>query len=353
MAKQQIANRAGAFRIVLLVCCFAALLLFWSCSRRPSSPEVVLYSSADDALLRLIADEFQKQSHITVKIVGDTEATKTTGLVERLIAELARPRADVWWSSEPLGTIRLAREGLLQPIPPEVASSLDTGWPRELIAPDGTWRGFASRARVIVYNTAKLPTPPATLADLTQPRFKGRVGIARPQFGTTRGQMGALLAQFGEPAFRTWLEGLRQNGVRLYDGNSAVVRAVAFGEIDAGLTDTDDVYAGKREGWPVELVFAPAALGPTSEPDEVMLLPNTAALVRGGPHPREAAALLAFLLSEKAERLLATSESRNIPWRSALARDLLITPVPARLPSLVHAAGAADKAVVSCDAILR
>jgi iron(III) transport system substrate-binding protein len=351
MTTQPIANQIRARAVGLLLCCFVALLLSAGCRRQPANPTVTLYSSADDALLRLIADDFQKQSHITIQIVGDTEATKTTGLVERLIAERSRPRADVWWSSEPFGTIRLAQEGLLQSAPADI---VQPDWPENLRAPDRTWYGFASRARVVVYSTQRLDAAPKTLADLAQPRFKNRIGMARPQFGTTRGQMGALLAQFGEPAFRAWLTSLRDNGIRLYDGNSAVVHAVAFGEIDVGLTDTDDVYAGQREGWPVDLVFAPAAIGPTDRPDSALLLPNTAGLIRGGPHPPEADALLAYLLSERAERLLATSESRNIPWRPALAQELGIgTASKTRIPDLPSAAAASTQAVAICEEILK
>jgi iron(III) transport system substrate-binding protein len=342
---------SAALVAVLLACC----------SRRPAPPGVILYSSADDALIRLISSEFTRRTGIDVKIVGDTEATKTTGLVERLIAEKPRPRADVWWSSEPFGTIRLSQEGLLAPIPPEVASALEPDWPAALRAapapsPEDTWRGFASRVRVIVYSTTKLKDePPRTLQALTEPRLKGRIGMARPQFGTTRGQMGALLAAAGEPAFRAWIQGLRANGVRLYDGNSAVVRAVAYGEIDAGLTDSDDVYAGQREGWAVDRTLAPAGFPPPAPPIPAMLLPNTAALVRGGPHPEQGAGLLKFLLSPDAERLLAKSESRNIPWRPALAKELgLELPAGlASLPDLDKAAASTTRAVSVCDELLR
>ena len=77
--------------------------------------------------------------------------------------------------------------------------------------------------------------------------------MARPQFGTTRSQMAYLLSSCGEELFRKWLNQLHEGHIRLYDGNSAVVRAVAMGEIDAGLTDSDDVAAGRREKWPVAM----------------------------------------------------------------------------------------------------
>lgn len=316
----------------------------------------MLYSSVDDALLRDIVAVFERECNVNVKLVGDTEATKTTGLVERLASEKDRPRADVWWSSEPFGTIRLAHEGVLEAYTSGEEKGMEGGWPKEFRGRGGTWYGFASRVRVIVYSTDKgRPEPPHTLGDLTAARFAGRIGMARPQFGTTRGQMGGLLAEFGEPALRAWLAGLKSNRVRLYDGNSAVVKAVAYGEIDAGLTDTDDVYAGQREGWKVAMAMAPARLGggTATADDRAMLIPNTVARVKGGPHPKEAATLIDFLLSERCERMMAKSESRNIPVRAWLATDLGQEQAASRLPDLERAAEGIPAAMRACDEILK
>jgi iron(III) transport system substrate-binding protein len=284
-----------------LVAVLAAMCWPAGCGRQAPPREVVLYSSVDDYLLREVLPAFEKQSGIPVRLVGDTEATKTTGLVERLLAERDHPRADVWWSSEPFGTIRLQQEGMLAPF------SVAEGWPSGFRAADQTWHGFALRSRVIAFNTRKLSEKdaPRTVKELADPVWKGRIGMARPQFGTTRGHVGAILAELGPAGYRVWLEGLKANGVRLYDGNSSVVRAVANGEIEAGLTDTDDVFSGQKNGWPV--AFA----------GEGLAIPNTVAKVKGGPHPAEADLLIRFILSPEAEAMLEKSESRNRPVRTA------------------------------------
>src|SRR5262245_53552737 len=90
-----------------------AALLF-GCDRatttQPSSSarEVTIYCSVDREFAEPILAEFERRNSITVRRIYDTEAGKTTGLLNRLIAEKARPRADVWWSSEIFGTIQLA-----------------------------------------------------------------------------------------------------------------------------------------------------------------------------------------------------------------------------------------------------
>lgn len=298
-----------------------------SCARSPkdsTAPRLTLYSSVDDALLDEIIHDFQIQTGIRVDLVGDSEATKTTGLMHRLLAERDHPRADVWWSSEPFATERLAREGVLAPVPESIRSKLPD-WPSELA--NEYWIGFALRSRVLAVRVGEFDSPPTTLEELTHPRFKGRVGIARPEFGTTRGHLAALAYLCGLDSLESWLTHLHDNNVRLYTSNSAVVRAIAQGEILVGLTDTDDVWAAQRNDWPVEIVYETSPDEKQSpQPDQLcatgpLLIPNTVGLVAGGPHPEQAAAFMAFVLSERTSRRLAQSDSHNLPVRRNLQSE--------------------------------
>ncbi|TVQ62119.1 MAG: extracellular solute-binding protein [Phycisphaerales bacterium] len=322
----------GLFCLVLAsVLVFAAAAL--SGCDAGDRDEVVLYSSVDTEYLREVADAFRERHGVELIVVGDTEATKTTGLMERVLAERTSPRADVWWSSEPFATIRLAEEGLLAPFEPTLGEDFaGEGWPAHLVgrndAGEPIWYGSSLRSRVIVYSTTRVNEAdvPTTLHALTDPRWRGRVGIARPQFGTTRGHVGALLESWGEEAFERWLTAMQANGVRVYQGNATVVRAIADGEIDLALTDTDDVFAGQRNGWPVEMAPEPdeAALSAAREAGFFgesmgaglpMVFPNTGGLIVGGPNPEAARVLMDFLLSAEVEQLLAETASRNRPVR--------------------------------------
>lgn len=289
------------------------LALLSGCSTRKATREVVLYSSVDEPILRPIVAVFEQQSGISVRVVGDTEATKSTGLIERLIAEGRSPRADVWWSGEQLGVIELARRGLLEPIEPKAVREFAGGWPTAMREPSGLWYGFALRARVIAYSTKRVAEAPTTLGALRHERFNGRVGIAHPAFGTTRVHLAALVAERGEAPTREWFDALRANGLKVYPGNSAVVRAISQGEIDVGLTDTDDVHAGKANGWAVEMVYEEASPPDAFGSGGALVLPNTVARIKSGPNPASAATLIEFILSENVERLLAASDSKNMP----------------------------------------
>jgi iron(III) transport system substrate-binding protein len=299
------------------------------------SPRVVLYTSADDYLLREVVAEFEKRTGIDVLEVGDTEATKTVGLYARLCDEKDEPRADVWWSSEPFYTIRLAQEGVLEAYVSESGDqSIPGGWPEYYRGSGDMWYGFSNRARVVAYDTRKLTAEqvPGALRDLAEPEWQGKVGMARPLFGTTVGHVAALVHLWGEEPTRQWLQAMETNGLRLYDGNSSVVRAIANGEIEVGLTDTDDVWAAQAQGMPVGLVYETRELDTDAEitPESVfpmtsfgaLTIPNTVGRVAGGPNPDEAAQLIDFLISETNERLIMASDSRNVPIRSGPVNDL-------------------------------
>jgi iron(III) transport system substrate-binding protein len=315
----------------------ASLVLPVPLRARTIAETVTLYSSVDDAPLREIVELAERELGVRIRLVGDTEATKTTGLVQRLIAEREAPKADVWWSSEAMGTAKLARESVLEAFAPGTIADLAAPWPVELRPP--MWTGFACRARVLVVNTQRVPEAdrPSRLRDLIKPTWKGRVGLAHPAFGTTRGHLAALLAQHGEAVFANWIEGLHANSARIFDGNATVVRACAQGEIDVGLTDTDDVFAGVARGWPVALMHEavdehaatqqePAASGlPSTGP---LLIPNTLALVKNGPNPAGARRLIELLLSDRVERAIARSESRNTPVRPSLGREFPELAIP-------------------------
>jgi ABC-type Fe3+ transport system substrate-binding protein len=107
-----------------------------------------------------------------------------------------------------------------------------------------------------------------------------------------------------------------------------------------GLSDTDDAYAAQREGWQVGMAYPRAGLGGCAPGP--MLVPNTVALVKGSPHPEAAAKLIDFLISERAERMLAASESHNLPVRAKVAAEFAEFAPPAGvIPPDLGAVGAA------------
>jgi iron(III) transport system substrate-binding protein len=269
---------------------FLALLLGCNGASEP----VVVYVSLDRIFSEPILKEFEASSGIRVVIVTDTEATKTTGLVEKLIATRDAPEADVFWNSEIMRTIQLKRLGILE--------RYETDAP--LKDPEGYWSGFAARARVILYNTELVQTPPQSLEDFTRPEWKSRFALGRPLFGTTATHVAALFAQDPEAAEKL-LRALKANDVKIVEGNATARNDVMDGRIAACFTDTDDANGAMIMKRPVKMVY----------PNPTLLIPNTVALIRGGPNPAAGKKLIDFLVSREVEARLAKSRSAQIPLR--------------------------------------
>jgi iron(III) transport system substrate-binding protein len=300
----------------LLILCLTQVLLSGCTRQDADGRHVVVYVSADDALAREVIAAFESKTGLDVRMVGDTEAKKTTGLVERLRNERDRPQADIFWSSEIFLTIQLADEGILAPY----TSTALADWPDTFRDEQGRWYGFAGRARVIAYAPERVDEAdlPVTWQDICKPQYAGRIVMADPRFGTTGGHLGAMHAYWSDAfdagAYGAFIDGLAANETRMLpSGNAGVVRAIVTGEADLGFTDTDDVWAARRNGADIRLLY------PRHHPDAsltgggTLVIPNTVARVAGGPNPDAAGQFIEFMLSEDTERMLAESVSRNIP----------------------------------------
>jgi iron(III) transport system substrate-binding protein len=278
----------------------------------PTTPadEVVIYTALDQVYSEPILKDFERQTGIRVQPVYDAETAKTTGLVNRLIARRQRPDCDVFWNNEPVQTARLAKMGLLTPYRSPSAERIASEW-RD---PEGRWTGFAARMRITLYNTALVPADrrPASLSAMADPAWRGRAAIARPFFGTTLTHICWLYGEWGPQRLKAWLIALRTNDVALCPGNAAVRDLVASGERAFGLTDSDDAWTAIQEGKPI------AVLNPDDQ-GGLFLMPNTVALVAGGPHPEAGRKLVDYLLSADVERRLAQGPSAQIPLGTDLA----------------------------------
>lgn len=291
----------------------AALALLGCDARREAT--VVVYTSVDQVFAARILEDFTRATGVQVAAVYDAEAGKTTGFLRRIEREAADPRCDVWWSSEVFGTIELARAGLLETYASPAAADVPAAWKDA----QARWTGVAARARVLAYRTAPA-RPPATWRALAQSGWEGRMALANPNFGTTRGHVAAMFAYWGADAARGFLAQLaelREQRVFVADGNAQCVRMLADNQVDLCWTDTDDVWAARRDRQQVAPIYLDLDVGLPP-----VWIPCTVARVRGGPNPAAARRLIDYLVSAEVERALAESDSRNAPVRQALRRSL-------------------------------
>jgi len=268
---------------------------------------VVVYSSLDPEFSGPVLDAYTKKTGVDVLPKFDVESTKSVGLTERIIQEAPRPRCDLFWNNEILNTIRLKRRGLLAPWSPANGADIPDGFKGK----DGTWYGFAARARVLIVNTDLVieADRPKSILDLVDPRWKGKVAIAKPLAGTTATHATCLFLAWGDEKAKAYFSDLKRNGVHVLSGNKQVATAVGAGEVAVGLTDTDDAIAEVEAGRPVAIIY------PDREPGQLgtLFIPNTLSIPKGAPSPKLAEALGNVLLSPETEATLAKGPSAQIP----------------------------------------
>ena len=283
----------------------ASCLLAGGCLRT-ADKEVVVYAALDAEFSEPILQQFTQETGIEVRAKFDVESTKTVGLTNALIAEADRPRCDVFWNNEILNTLRLERRGLLA----TYDSPMRKRFPAAFYSANRTWYGFAARARILIVNTNRTREDerPQSVMELADAKWKGRVAIAKPLFGTTASHATVLFDKLGATAAREFFLGVREN-VDVLSGNKQVALAVARGQYDWGLTDTDDAIIELEKGQPVTIVYPDQREGELG----TLFIPNTIGIIRGGPNPKLAERLIDYLLSPAVESKLAACPSAQIP----------------------------------------
>lgn len=294
-----------------------ASLVISGCIGRSDS-DVVVYTALDSVFSQEILDDFAKETGVTARPKFDTEATKTVGLANAIIAESDRPRCDVFWNNEILNTLRLERAGLLE----VYRSPLAKNFPEMFRDPDGRWHGFAARARILIVNTELVPEAerPTSIYDLADPNWRGRVAIAKPLFGTTATHAACLFSVLGQEKAKEYFLNLKENDIHIEAGNKQVAMSVAAGQTAFGLTDTDDALVMIDQASPVMIVY------PDRGPHELgtLFIPNTLAIIKDCPHPQHARRLVDWLLRPETESRLALGPSGQIPLNPKVDVELRV-----------------------------
>jgi len=299
-----------------LIILFLIALITSSCNN--NSNEVVVYTTVDQIFSEPILKDFEKETGIVVKAVYDTEETKSTGVLNRLIAEKDNPQCDLFWSGDPVRTIVLKNKGITSPYQSAAANDIDVVFKD----PDNHWTGFSARARVLIYNKNLLEkdSVPQSIFDLTKEKFKGKVAIANPLFGTTTFHIAALFTAVGNEKAKQFLTDLKSNQVVIASSNGDVKKRVVQGEVSCGLTDTDDAYEAIKNEANIGIVFL------DQQGMGSLIMPNTINLIKNSPHSENGKKLMDYLLSKETEAKLAKS-CAQMPLHKGVA-------IPDNIPSL-------------------
>jgi iron(III) transport system substrate-binding protein len=328
----------------------AALATLPACGSA-SKERVVLYCSVDQDQFLPLEAAFEKETGIDVRYAQESEASRSVGITTKLLAEKDHPVADVFWGNEAMNTAWLADLGLFAPLPADAGADL----PASSRDPKGRWLAFAARARVLLVNRKILPDEaswPTSVDDLLDARWGAegrRVAVAKPLVGTTYTHAVAMLTADEARARAFWTAVHEREGkgeVKTVPGNGAVMTLVSDSKngVAWGLTDTDDARVAvermEKGGDPVAVVYPDQAEG---KPGTVVI-PNTVALVRGGPNPKAAERLLRWIVSKETEARMAASSIASIPVREDVA-----APAHVRRPGKDFRAASVDWAAVGAN----
>lgn len=275
----------------------------------PRREAVVVYTSVDQVFSEPVFRACGESEELEVRAVFDTEETKSTGVLNRLLAEAEHPRADAFWSGDPVRPFVLVARGLVEPYVSAEAAAI----PGAFRSPDGTWTGIAARARVFLVDRRQVEPAeqPDSIEDLVDPRWRGRTAIANPLYGTTTIHAAALFRAWGDDKAKAFFEALEANEVRVASSNGEVRRLVTSGEVAFGLTDTDDAFGAVADGQPVDVVY------PDQDGMGALVMPTTVVLMRGGPNPQGGRRLVDCLLSAQTELALARTAA-HMPLREGV-----------------------------------
>lgn len=266
--------------------------------------ELTVYSGRDEELVAPLLEQFTEQTDIKLNVrYGDS-----TELAATIREEGDRSPADVYFGQDAGALGALAKANLLAPLP---QATLDKVGPAFRSA-DGLWVGTSGRARVMAYDTRVLEPGdlPASVLDLTDPRWKGKVGWA-PTNASFQAFVTAMRVVLGEEAAAQWLEDMKANDTQAYERNGLLRDAVAAGEVEIGLINHYYVLQALADeedpaAYPVGLHFTAGG--------DVGSLVNVAGagVLASSEHQAQAQQLVDFLLGAEAQEFF-RSETAEYP----------------------------------------
>jgi iron(III) transport system substrate-binding protein len=230
------------------------------------SGHVMLYSSMKDSQLAALKDAFNAKypdiqmdyySAGTGKVMTKLSAEEMAGTIE----------ADVIWVGEPTNYYSLMEKDLLLPyVSPEAVNIPDA-----LKAEGDYFIGARIITLGLVYNTQLVTGGdiPGDWDDLLLPRFKDLIVMTDPTFsGTT---LYTLVALVQNPDYGwDFIRQLKENGMRLEQGSSAVVNKVGAGEYDVCIGVDYIARSKMAEGSPIDFVYTDSGISTVMSPIAIM-----------------------------------------------------------------------------------
>ena len=298
----------------------ASLAAAFAAAPAHAEGEVNLYSYRQPFLIEPMLDEFTKQTGIAVNVVFAKK-----GMVEKIKAAGANNPADAVLTVDVGRLDALSQAGLLQPVNSMV---LDETIPAHLRHPDGLWFGLTTRARLALVSRDRVkPGELETLAELADPKFRGRICTRSGKHVYNVALIASVIAHEGEAAAERWLAGVRDNLARKPQGNDrAQAKGIHEGVCDVAISN--HYYMGKmatNDKEPEQKEWAKSVrvqfLDQEGRGNHVNI--SGAAVIKDAKNMDNAIALIEFLAGDEAQNLYATVNF-EYPVKAGVKTDPLV-----------------------------
>ncbi len=327
------AGLAGAVAAALAGCGSATPAVATAARQAGSAGTITVYSGQHQQTVSALVQDFQNRTGIEVQVRSGDEAD----LANQLLQEGTSSPADVFFAENPPSLSILEERHLLASVRPATLALV----PRQASSAAGHWVGVSARAAALVYNTQAVAARdlPTSVLDLGRPEMKRRVGVA-PSETDFQPVVTRVAGARGSEAAAAWLTALKDNA-RVYDSNELLIRAVNRGEIAMGLVDHYYWYRMRDEVGDGGVHSALHYFPPTDAGGLVDI--SGAAVLASGRHRDLAQRFVAYLVSEPAQRIIATGESWEYPLLAGVRNPRL--PPLAQLTSPVVDLGTGREAL--------
>ncbi|NLI22972.1 MAG: extracellular solute-binding protein [Clostridiales bacterium] len=258
----------------------------------PEEKRLVVYTAHKEDVYTPILREFEERTGIWVSVV----AGGTAEMLERISFEAEAPVCDVMFGGGVESLAAYSR--YYAPPPEELARQVDPRYLRE----GSDWLPFSALPIVMIYNTRLTGNrAPQGWLSLFEDRFAGRIAFADPSVsGSSFTALFTLLTVLPEAdTLGRFVRALKR---RVLGGSGDVVTAVANGSCTVGVTLEETALKAIAASMDIAMVY----------PEEgTSAVPDGAAIIRGCPHPENAAAFLRFILSRDVQTRLCAQMYRR------------------------------------------
>ncbi|RMI34920.1 extracellular solute-binding protein [Nocardia stercoris] len=301
-----------------IVAVAATVLTVAACgSSGDDANSITLYSGQHEQTVAALVKDFTERTGVKVNLRSGDEGE----LANQIVSEGDATPADVYFAENPPALTLLQGKGKLAQVDAATLAAV----PAAANSDKGDWVGVSARTSAFVYNTDKVHTgqTPASVKDLATPAWKGRLGVA-PSETDFAPIVTRMITQVGVDATKTWLQALKDNG-KIYDSNEDLIAAVDRGEIDGGVVDHYYWYRLQDEKGAGKLHSA-LSYFPAGDPGALVDV-SGAAVLASSKHQPAAQKWLAYLVTQPAQQIIATSESYEYPLLAGVTDTRLTRPL--------------------------